>query len=90
MSNMLIFNDVEVSKKEFYDRKKIIPLNLVNVGNIVVSNKIKNNNETSKYFIGYSNDDIVTLLCIILPQMSDYIKYFDNGGKKMSVIQDRG
>ena len=23
-------------------------------------------------------------LCIILPQMSGYIKYFDNGGKNMS------
>ena len=39
---------------------------------IVVSNKIKENNETSKVFIGYRSDitDIVTLLCIILPQMS--------------------
>ena len=25
-------------------------------------------------------------LCIILPQMSEYIKYFENGGKKMSFL----
>ena len=27
---------------------------------------------------------IVTPLCIILPQMSGWIKYFENGGKNMS------
>ena len=50
---------------------------------IVVSNKVKNNNEISKYFIGYLND-IVVPLCVILPQMDGYIKYFENGGKNMS------
>ena len=25
-------------------------------------------------------------MCIILPQMSGYIKYFDNGGKNMSFL----
>ena len=49
MSKALVFNDVE---KEFYDAKKIIPLNLVDTNNIVISNKVKNINETSKYFIG--------------------------------------
>ena len=82
MNKTLIFNDVEVTKKYFYDAKKAIPLNLVDINNIVVGNKVKNNNETSKYFIGYLNDiDDVSPLCIILPQMDDYIKYFENGGK---------
>ena len=85
MNKTLLFNDVEVTKKEFYDVKKAIPLNLVDVNNIDVSNKVKNNNETSKYFIGYLNDiDNVSPLCIILPQMDGYIKYFENGGKNMS------
>ena len=40
---------------------------------------------TGKYFIGYLNDvGSVSPLCIILSQMSGYIKYFENGGKKMS------
>ena len=53
------------------------------VDKIVVSNKIKGNNETSKGFIGYMDDisGIVGPLCIILPQMSGWIKYFENGGK---------
>ena len=28
--------------------------------------------------------DVVTPLCIILPKMSGYVKYFENGGKNMS------
>ena len=85
MNKTLVFNDVEVSKKDFYNGKKAIPLNLVDINSIVVSNKVKNNSETSKYFIGYLNDiDEISPLCIILPQMSGYIKYFENGGKNMS------
>ena len=84
MNKTIVFNYVEVNKKDFYDTKKAIPLNLVDVANIIVSNKVKNN-ETSKYFIGYLDDiDVVVPLCVILPQMSDYVKYFENGGKNMS------
>ena len=65
---------------------KAIKLNLVDANDIVVSNKVKGNNETSKYFIGYLQDisESVAPLCISLPQMSGYIKYFENGGKNMS------
>ena len=85
MNKPLIFGDIEVSKKSFYDSKKAIKLNLVDVDNVIVSNKVKRNNETSKYSIGYLHEinDSVTPLCIILPLMSCYIKYFENGGKNM-------
>ena len=54
MSNqMLVFNDAEVNKKDFYSLKKPIPLNLVNVNNIVISYRIKQNNDTCNYNIGY-------------------------------------
>ena len=84
--NKVIFDDVEVSKNEFYESKKAVNLGKVEVDKIVVSNKIKGNNETSKVFIGYMDDisGIVTPLYIILPQMSCWIKYFENGGKNMS------
>ena len=82
--NKLNFGDIEESKKEFYDSKKAVSLNVVDINNVVVSNKIKGNNETSKYFIGYMADvDVVTPFFIILPQMSGYIKHFDGGGKNM-------
>ena len=56
------------------------------VDQIVVSDKFKHNNEGFKYFIGYLEGGIVKPLCIILPQMSGYIKYFENGGKNMSFL----
>ena len=45
---------------------------------------IKHSGNDFKYFIGYKEDDIIRPLCIILPQRSGYIKYFDDGGKNMS------
>ena len=62
-----MFNDIEVNKKDFYASKQAIPLNLVNVNNIAVSNRVKQSNDTSKYFIGYSIDDVIRLLCVFLP-----------------------
>ena len=58
----------------------------VNVDQIVVSDRFKYNNESFKYFIGYQKDKIVKPLCIILPQISGYIKYFKNGSKNMSYL----
>ena len=58
----------------------------VDLDQIVVSDKFKHNNEGFKYFIGYQEGEIVKPLCIILPQMSGYIKYFENGGKNMSFL----
>ena len=59
MSQSLVFNDIEVNKKDFYASKKTTPLNLVDVNNITISKRVKNNNDTSKYFIGYLHDDDV-------------------------------
>ena len=50
---VLVFNDVEVNKKDFYSLKEAIPLNLVDVDNIVISYRIKQNNDTCKYYTGY-------------------------------------
>ena len=70
----LVFNDIEVNKKDFYASRQAIPLNLVNANNIVIFYRVSQNNNTYKYFIGYSNDDgVIKLLCILLPQMSGFI-----------------
>ena len=80
----LKFNNILLNKKDFYASKKAIPLNLVNINNIVVSYRVKHSDESYKYFIGYNHDDKIRPLFIILLQMSGYIKYFENGGKKIS------
>ena len=85
----LKFNKNRVDKKEFHKSKQPIDLMLVIIDQIVVSDKFKHNNEGFKYFIGYQESGIVKPLCIIFPQMSGYIKYFESGGKNMSFfIQD--
>ena len=63
-------------------------LDSVDLSKIVVSSKWKLNDTTYKYFCGYLNNDVIKPLCVILPQMSGYIKYFDNGGKNMSFVTE--
>ena len=79
----LKFNNIKVNKNEFHRSKKATDLDLVDTGKIVVSNRFKYREEGSKYFIGYQEDEIIKPLCIILPQMNGYIKYFDSGGKNI-------
>ena len=83
------FNNIRVKKKEFHKSKQAINLDLRSVDQIAVSDKFRRNDDDFKYFIGYKESEIVKPSCIILPQMSGYIKYFENSGKNMSfVIKD--
>ena len=77
----LKFSNIRLNKKTFHKPKESIDLFSVNIDQIVVFDKFKHNNESFKYFIGYQKGEIVKPLCIILPQMSGYIKYFENGSK---------
>ena len=80
---------LKLIKKEFYRSKQPIDLDLVNADQIVVPDKFKHSEDGFKYFIGFKEGKIVKLLCIVLHQMTWYIKYFENGGKNMSfVIKD--
>ena len=81
----LKFNNIKVNKKECHKSKKAIESDLVGTGKIVVSDRFKHSEEGSKYFIDYQENEINKPLCIILPQMNGYIKYFDNGGKNVFI-----
>ena len=70
-SQKIKFGDKENDKKKFYSSKEAILLDSVE------------NDTARKYFCGYLNNDVIKPLCVILPQMSGYIKYFDNGGKNI-------
>ena len=63
-------------------------LDSVDLSKIVASSTLKLNDTTYKYFCGYLNNDVIKRLCIILPQMNGYIKYFDDSGKNMSFVTD--
>ena len=82
------FGDKEVDKKEFYSSKQAISFDSVDSDKIVVSNKWKINETTYKYLCGYLNNDVIQPLCVILPQMHGYIKYFDDDGKNMTFVMN--
>ena len=82
----LKFGDKEVDKEEFYSSKQAISLDSVDLDKIVVSSKWKITETTYKYLCGYLNNDVIQPLCATLSQIHGYIKYFDNGGKKMTFV----
>ena len=82
----LKFNNIILNKKKFHRSEEPIDLLSVNLDQIIVSQKFKHNDEGFKYFIDYLKGEIVRPLCIILPQMTGYIKYFENGSKNMSFL----
>ena len=77
LKKILKFDNVKVNKKEFHVSNQTIVLNL-NVNQILISYKFEHSDKGFKYYIGYKDNNIVRLLCIILPQMSGFIKYFDD------------
>ena len=81
------FGNKEGNKKELYSSKQAISLDSVDLNKIVVSKKWKIN-DTTYNICGYLNNDTIHPLCVILPQMDVYIKYFDDGGKNMSFVMN--
>ena len=77
-------DNIRINKKELHKSKQQIDLDVVNIDQIVVSDKLRHSDDGFKYFIGYKEGEIIKPLCIILPEMNGHIKYFENGGKNMS------
>ena len=80
------FGDKEVDKKKFYSSKEAILLDSVDLSKIVVSSRYKINDTMYKFFCGYLNNNSIKPLCVTLPQVDGYIRYFDDGGKNMSFV----
>ena len=87
-SRKIKFGDKEVNKKEFYSSKQAIPLDSVDLDKIIVSSKWEISDTTYKYLCGYLDNDVIQPLCIILPRMNGYIKYFDDGGENVPFVTD--
>ena len=62
-------------------------LDSVDLSKKVISSRWKINHTTYKYFYRCLNNDVIQPLCVILPQMSGCIKYFDDGGKICHLLQ---
>ena len=63
-------------------------LDSVDLSKIIVSSRWKINDTAYNFFCGYLNDNAIKTLCVNLPQVNGYIKYFDDGGKNMSFVTD--
>ena len=55
----ITFDNIRVNKREFHKFKQPINLDLINVDQIVISDKFKYSDDGFKYFIGYKEGEIV-------------------------------
>ena len=69
----LKLDNIRVNKNRIHKFKQPINLYLLNIDQIVVSDKFKHSDGDFKYFIGYKECEIVKPLFIIFPQMTGYI-----------------
>ena len=72
---------------KFGEIKQQIYLNQVGIDKMVIADTFKLLDGVIS-FIEYKNGDIVTPSCIILPQMSGFIKYFENNKKDILFSAD--
>ena len=68
----------------FIKNKKVTEIDDIDVNKILVSKEEPYGTKNSfKYFIGYSDDDVIRSLCIKLPQMTGYVRKIE-GSTTMS------
>ena len=85
------FNNENIKKSEFYNKKKkIFNIDDIDVNKILVSKKEQYGKYNSfKYFIGYNDNDVIRPLYLFLSQTTGYINEFDkNKITKSLMIKD--
>ena len=79
MERAYILKTKKSTKAIFTKTKKLFKIEDIDINNILVSKKeLHGTKKSLKYFIGYNDDDAIRPLCIRLPQMIDYVIYFDS------------
>ena len=69
-SRIINFDDKKIKKSEFYKSKKVTSIDDVDVNKILVSTKEPYRTKNAlKYFIGYSDKNVIRPLCVRPPQM---------------------
>ena len=80
MSGKNINFDENKNNFEFYKNKKVNSIDDIDVNKILVSKIETYGTKHSfkfKYFIRYSDNDVIRPLCVRLPQMTGYTRRFD-------------
>ena len=84
------FDDKKIKKCIFYKNKAINNIEDINVTNILVSKKEPYGNKNSfKYFIGYSQNDVIRPSCINLLQMTSYYRKLDENAAMSFIVKDK-
>ena len=74
------FGEDGIIKNAFHKNKRPININEVDIEEIILSHKKSYSKDSFKYFIGYKHkgNAFPSLLCVKLPQMKAYAKYFES------------
>ena len=72
------FDDKNIRKSNFCKNKKLNRIDNIDFNKILVSKEESYGRKNSfKYFIGYSDNDVIRSLCIRFPQTAGYARKFD-------------
>ena len=78
------FDDKKVKTSDSYESKKVFKIDDIDADKILVSREEPYGiNKSIKYFVGYSDNDLIRPLCIMFPQKFGYAKNFESN-KTMS------
>ena len=84
------FGDKKIKTKDFYKNKKVIKTDDTDLSKILVSKEepygLKN---SFKYFIGYSDNDVIRPLCKKLHHLFGYVKKFGSSTTMSFKISDK-
>ena len=81
------FGDKKIIKKYFYNNKKQLNIEDIDINKILISKPETYENSMRKYIIGY-NDNTISPLQLFLPKLIGYLKFFNDGARKMSFFTD--
>ena len=84
------FDDKKISKSNLYKNNKLFKIDDTDVNKILFSKKEWYGTKKSvKSFIGYDDNDVIRPLCIKLPQMIEYVKFFDSNKTMSFKVSDK-
>ena len=79
--------DTEIEKQKFYQHKRPISIQNIDINNIVVPSKVSFGKRSFKYFIGHT-DAKIRPFCIFIPKMGAYRRDFDETKYMLFLIKD--
>ena len=84
----MYFGENSIIKSPFHKNKRSININKVDIEEIVLSHKKSHSKDSFKYFTGcrHKGNAFPSPLCVKLPQMNAYAKYFNKNNKYINLL----